>query len=673
MRTDIWVQCTRHGLNSDGGKWRNTSPMQVIKRSLEIFLPVLVLVVPTLVLGGGSSDTKMSSAEVASEAEVPAGLQDFLDATIAASRGDMDRAEALYKRSLETDPTQIEVRVRYAAMLLEFGRSAQAWELLKNHEMSDDWFSLRTRALVLAQVAGDKPELLGEAEVALNAAVDVRSDDPNLQLSLAQVLQRLARFSDAEEVLAELREARPNNPRLLMFHAQLLRAMGSFDRAAELYRQCVDRDIIPYACQDNLIEVLIQMGNHEEAGELLLETADTNRPEDFLRAGSLLLEAGRPDRALVASRRALAVDSSLFLARRLEAVALSAMGRYGEAIPVLERLLRKSRADVGTVLPLAWAYSQTGRLEDARKNLDRAWSLAESGNRSEDQLRVAVTAARVELAKDHNLVAREWMERIPVPEISGPEPVRLLAVTYRRTEEWREGISAMLRLAPQLQGSARTHAVAFEAEFRLHLGQEQQGMEALRSIIRSAEITDVALALDVLQVLERWEDVAEFAGEALSRFPNNRGLRFTQAASYERLGRIREAESIFHQMVTEEPNDAVVANYLGYMWANQDENLDRALELIQHAVSLEPDSAAYIDSLGWVFYRLGKIDEAERWLRRSIVLGGADGTILAHLGEVLLVGGKTEEGRITLQRALDLGCDDPDHVIDLLEGRMDEE
>jgi tetratricopeptide (TPR) repeat protein len=86
------------------------------------------------------------------------------------------------------------------------------------------------------------------------------------------------------------------------------------------------------------------------------------------------------------------------------------------------------------------------------------------------------------------------------------------------------------------------------------------------------------------------------------------------------------------------------------------------------AVEQRPDSAAYLDSLGWVHYRLGNFEQAEHWLRRSIELGGdADGTVLAHLGEVLAALGRDPEAREILRRALDLGPEHPDLVRELLE------
>ena len=82
------------------------------------------------------------------------------------------------------------------------------------------------------------------------------------------------------------------------------------------------------------------------------------------------------------------------------------------------------------------------------------------------------------------------------------------------------------------------------------------------------------------------------------------------------------------------PESAAAANYLGYMLADRNTRLNEALELIQKAVSAEPNNGAYLDSLGWVFYRLNRLDEAAEQLRRSLERGSRDPTVHDHLGDV---------------------------------------
>ena len=84
-------------------------------------------------------------------------------------------------------------------------------------------------------------------------------------------------------------------------------------------------------------------------------------------------------------------------------------------------------------------------------------------------------------------------------------------------------------------------------------------------------------------------------------------------------------------------------NYLGYMLADRNVRLDEAYQLIQKAVDLEPDNGAYLDSLGWVYFRQGKLTEAEQFLVKAVDLTGQDPTVHDHLGDVYMKLGKTKE------------------------------
>jgi len=84
-------------------------------------------------------------------------------------------------------------------------------------------------------------------------------------------------------------------------------------------------------------------------------------------------------------------------------------------------------------------------------------------------------------------------------------------------------------------------------------------------------------------------------------------------------------------------------NYLGYMLADQNVRLQEAQDLIRRAVKLDPNNYAFLDSLGWVYYRLNRLDEAEQQLTRSLQLMSKDPTIHEHLGDVYFKQGKIKE------------------------------
>jgi Flp pilus assembly protein TadD len=597
-------------------------------------------------------------------------MSDFVEARILQSNGQFREAVAAYERAVEKQPSVLEIRVRYSSLLVELGLSKRAVEVL-DVEGDLDWYGQRVRALALARHSGRNPEALGDAEAALRLALDEREDDPNLQLALAQVLHREGKVAEAEQVIAEIRATRGGSPQLVAYHAALLRELGRDQEAAELYASCAAESFAPgEECRERLVQVLTDLGRPGEAGEVMLRWLEDDDLDELLRAASLLYEGGRNAEALRAVRRVLRQAPDSKRARTLEAYLLSSLGNYEEASAAFRALLRDDRENLDLMLAMAWATANSGDTEEARAWIERAWERVGQGSTPSRASSVALSAARVELVGDHTGRAKDWLDRVVDYQSAGEELAFLMAEAYRRDERWSEGVSALLRLQPRLQGRARTVAVVFEAEFRLRMG-DADGQRMLRPMLDSSDPRDVLLALQVLQQLELWEHVERESLSALERNPEDRRLQFTRAAALERLGRTEQAERLFQDLLDQDPGDAASANYLGYSWADRGENLEEALNLISRAVTIDPENPAYLDSLGWVHYRLGDLDQAEYWLRRAVDLGGGDGTILAHLGEVLLERGEVDEARVLLRRALDVGCENPEHVEDLLERRVD--
>jgi tetratricopeptide (TPR) repeat protein len=491
---------------------------------------------------------------------------------------------------------------------------------------------------------------------------------------LAQVLQRTGRFEEAEVVIAGLREGRPGNPRLLVFHAGLLRELGRREEALELYRRCAEGDgPLSGPCRENLVELLVELGRPGEAGEAMLGWLRDVDLDSLMRAAALLWEGGRLQLSLETVHRVLerAPDSERAMA--LEAHLLSALGHHEAAVVRLQRLLRKNPNDLDLILAMAWSTGRGGDHDEARKWLDRAWEQVQSDAGSREAVRCALTAARLEIMAGNSMVAREWLDRVGDLEAAGSDYPRLLAETFRREEQWKEGVSALVRVQPRLRGRAQAEAEALEAEFLLR-SADPRAWRRLRPLLDAGDLERVLLGLQVLQTVERWQEVEQEAAAAEERLGGDRNLLFIRAAALERQGRFEESEVLFRALVESEPENANAANYLGYMWADREVYLDQALELIGRAVALDPENPAYLDSLGWVHFRLGDLDESERWLRRAIDLGGnvGDGTILCHLGEVLFSKGEFEEGRRFLLLGLDQGCDDPEHVRSLLDNAHDD-
>jgi Flp pilus assembly protein TadD len=137
---------------------------------------------------------------------------------------------------------------------------------------------------------------------------------------------------------------------------------------------------------------------------------------------------------------------------------------------------------------------------------------------------------------------------------------------------------------------------------------------------------------------------------------------FLLGSAYERTGQRDRAVEEFRRILKIEPDFHAALNYLGYTFADQGVNLEEALKLVSRAVTLDPDNGAYVDSLGWTYYRLGRTEQARGTLERAARLEPEDATLQEHLGDVYVALGQMERARQAYQRALELEGDNQEQV-----------
>ena len=160
----------------------------------------------------------------------------------------------------------------------------------------------------------------------------------------------------------------------------------------------------------------------------------------------------------------------------------------------------------------------------------------------------------------------------------------------------------------------------------------------------------------LLSQAKRLQESFDLLNKAVQNLPNTPDLIYDYASAAERLGKYDLMEIELNKAITMKPDYAAAYNALGYSLADRNIKLDLAKQMIDKALTLTPDDHFMIDSLGWVYYRLGKLDLAIEQLRRAYSIQ-ADPEIAAHLGEVLWQQGKIEEAKKIWQDALKENAD----------------
>jgi len=185
-------------------------------------------------------------------------------------------------------------------------------------------------------------------------------------------------------------------------------------------------------------------------------------------------------------------------------------------------------------------------------------------------------------------------------------------------------------------------------------GNISKALKQIRSIPTETEQERIQVFLlegDVMVEANRFPEAFEIYDRALRDMPDNNNLLYARAIAAEKLDRLDIVEQDLRKIIDQDPNNVQALNALGYTLADRTTRYEEAMEFIKRALALEPKDAAIIDSLGWVYYRMGRNQEALDYLQQAIKLM-SDAEIAAHLGEVYWVSGNKKEAVKVWNRAL---------------------
>ena len=238
----------------------------------------------------------------------------------------------------------------------------------------------------------------------------------------------------------------------------------------------------------------------------------------------------------------------------------------------------------------------------------------------------------------------------------------LLGNIFDASRQWENANSAYGRVDP---GSELGWAARIRIAKNLNqLDQTEGAMDILRQMADERRTrTDALVSLaDMLRFDQRWDEAVVEYNRAIERLDElteeNWTLLYSRGIALERSKEWARAESDFLRALEFSPDQPLVLNYLGYSWIERGTHLDEARDMIEKAVDLRPRDGYIVDSLGWVYYRMGSYVDAVEQLERAVELRPEDPTINDHLGDAYWRVDRINEARFQWLRALSFTPDE---------------
>ena len=349
--------------------------------------------------------------------------------------------------------------------------------------------------------------------------------------------------------------------------------------------------------------------------------------------------------ALDSARRATQIAPYWIPAKMLLARALVTTGDEEAGLATARDLVMAPDASVATHLEYALLLAATGRIDEARAMLTPYSSgptvipgaVRSLGVLDLDQGDLDAANARFEDLLSTGAQSYEALYFLGNIADRRDDSERALRY-YTRVTGGDYALAAQSRVARiKAEQSGLDVGLAHLDEFQRGHPQRGPDVVAARAGLASA-IGENSRSLEILDA-------------GLAQYPDSFDLRMARVFAYERASKPEAAIRELRKLLKDRPEDAVVQNALGYTLADRGQSLDEAAALVGAALAQTPDSAAVLDSMGWVRFRQGRFAEALEYLVRARDLGD-DAEIDLHLGEVQWALGNRDEARKTWQDAL---------------------
>lgn len=512
-------------------------------------------------------------------------------------------------------------------------------------------------------------------------------------------LSSSAQSDMAERAIEQYREVYkldPTDSESALWLARLYRLRNEHDKAEDVLRSLLKQDPENEAAVEQLTQLLLDEGKSADAVSLLEGiTSRTPSPALLDLLGDAYTQTHELEKAEAAYRKAVELDPSELSHERGLGQTLLAEEKYSDALVVYQKLVDLMPDDSDVYLRLAQIYRELHQLDHAEENLLKARQYApgsvevmyneamlyEAQGRYEDAIRVLSDAVSGLKSQSTVLPSRRRSLAILYQQLGqlyrdsqnfqaavftyeelgrlGEEEDRrsrmLIMDTYRAAKDLPKALQAgkeALAKYPSDPGLRTSNALLLGEN-----GQTDEAVKVLRSQLTKSE-ADREIYLNIAQVYERgrrYKEAEEAArtAEAIPGQPrDNEMVWFLLGAIYERQKFYDRAEEEFKKTLAVNPRNGPVLNYYGYMLGDLGIRLDEAEALVQRALKEEPNSGAYLDSLGWIYFRENKLAKAEATLRKAVARESHDATIRSHLGDVYAKSGRTDLAAIEWEKSL---------------------
>lgn len=467
------------------------------------------------------------------------------------------------------------------------------------------------------------------AEKEFKTAVKLQPDSEEALTTLAYLYNDEGDANRAIQTLSSIPESERS--------AKLYSALGytyeeqkDYKNAISAYRKAVGLDHDNLDAMRGLAQNLLNDGQLNAALEEYKSIADANPedPQTYLNMSEIYRRTGHFNEALDSLHKASSMVQDSVEVPYRTAVIYEIQGRYDDAAQILQDLIKKTE-------------KPDGNYTSGERN-NRAIFVERLGSVYRDQNNVP-------------LAIETFRKMLPLGDDNAKRAYQEMIDTYRDAKQWPQA-TEVAKEAVNRMPKDRDLRLVLDSQLA-DQGQADKALADVRSLLKGTPADrEIYIALSQMYSrLKRWPEAEEAIDKAtqLSTKPEDKEYAlFLHGSIFERQKKYDQAEQLFRQVLAIDSQNAMTLNYLGYMLADHSTHLQEALGYIKQAVQLDPANGAYLDSLGWAYFKLGNYEMAEEQLRKASERMSSDPTVQEHLGDLYQKTGRLKQAAAHWERSL---------------------
>jgi len=442
--------------------------------------------------------------------------------------------------------------------------------------------------------------------------------------AIAQYYDHEGKLDKAIEYLQKALERRPDSMQSLGLLAGLYTKAKREKDAIPLYRKMVSLSSGTPEIKQQLAATLLDNGEFAEAAKILADLSKDDPQDPTIRM--------MMSRAQVGARN------------------------FSEAIETLKSLVAGDPDNIEFRFYLGTAYEQGGQPAEAVKIFSRL--LDQSKGDSEEQkanrgvFQQHLAASYQDMGEYQKAIAiyEEMVKSDPTPRT-----YFMLINAYRVDRQFDKALSLGKQQLDKNPGDENLALVY--ARSLADAGKTKDGAEILSKLMQSNP-TNLDLYVNLSQIYllaRRYGDAEKVMLRAQDQKLDRERVKLQLATVYDKQKDYDRAESLLKEILKEDPKDAIALNYIGYLLADRGIRLQEAVEYVQQALVLDPNNGAYLDSLGWAFFKMNDLQKAEKCLLQAVELERKDPVIHDHLGDLYFKAGNLEKAQEFWKQSLTNG------------------